>query len=582
MLALVIIQLVLLVLCYWIGALCVTFLKADQGWQEEDRFLLNLWVGLVVLGLLLLISAFFRFLSPYQLVFLVTVCVILQICLPMTRKPSARSGHFFPALFVPFLSVLTAFIGVQTVSSRDSISYHYDIIQWLSKIGFVPGLALIHDRFGFISSWFALPAVFNHGPLEARVATVAGSFVLLLAGMHVGTALFRILSGKSRMPDLFLALCLPMSLVIPVFLNHPVSPTPDVGVVVLTVIVAWTILELEYGRYDKGDERAVKIVDSCILPVVLASCALAIKLNAGPLLLVTAVYYLHRKRYALKAQLACGAVCASVLLPLALAGVIVSGCAFFPFPMCLDVPWSVGEETARKASDAIYNYARWGRGETPPRVWILHWLEFNKANLVAALYLALSAVSLRFLAGKKRHEIPGSGWIILLGLAGMLFWGVLAPDPRFAWGYLSVLPALLWSAFLVQRPSTLSFARFFFGKRATAFLLSLFLLTVLFVPLSMLGKTRSEKLIDKALNEGTLEKDAAPLWLVPPMLFFLHYDDENDRALPKQPDYDPEELLIETVRPMSFPVILRDDLDFRDPSKGLNSGFVRKSVGDAQ
>ena len=83
------------------------------------------------------------------------------------------------------LTTAAALVSVQVVSNRDAISYHYDIILYLSHLGVPPGLSLVHERLGYVSSWFAIPAVFNHGFLTGRTSTLGNGFALLLAAGHL-------------------------------------------------------------------------------------------------------------------------------------------------------------------------------------------------------------------------------------------------------------------------------------------------------------------------------------------------------------------------------------------------------------
>src|ERR1019366_3156353 len=72
---------------------------------------------------------------------------------------------------------LALFVSTRDVSFYDTALYHQQAVKWLSTFGLVPGLALLHFRLGFTSSWFAFAAPMNSGMLAGRASSILGGLV---------------------------------------------------------------------------------------------------------------------------------------------------------------------------------------------------------------------------------------------------------------------------------------------------------------------------------------------------------------------------------------------------------------------
>lgn len=156
----------LILACFLIGTAILHGVKADCFTRIGDRFIVSVWLGVVILSVSLLAVSLILPLSSF-----VGIVVTVSLAAVALRSRSTRTE------IVAVLSVLSAkeifgFISLelgvaaytsQTITYYDTGLYHFQAIRWLSRFGAVPGLALIHSRFGFTSSWFALAAPFNAG-----------------------------------------------------------------------------------------------------------------------------------------------------------------------------------------------------------------------------------------------------------------------------------------------------------------------------------------------------------------------------------------------------------------------------------
>lgn len=334
---------------------------------------------------------------------------------------------------LPGLLLLAAagFLGLvrtaSPVDNYDTGAYHAQLIHWLEEYGFVPGLANLHDRLAFGAGWFVPSALFSLKAVAGQSLHVLNGtlFFLLLLFAVEGFARWR--SGE-RSPALLLRIVLPVPALL-LFGRWLSSPSPDVAVALLLWIVACLAVEAE----------------AFWAVAVLAAFTVAIKLSALPVLLLPLSGIVRFWRRGERRAAAAGlATIAAILLPPVVQTIVTSGYPVFPLP-ALD-PFSWDWKLPPELVERQYNWVKtWARLphrptgeilEMPLRIWLPLWWEHLKLPAQAAL------VALALLAPVglwKRPKPLGT-----LG-AGLGFWFLMAPDPRFAWGFL--LPAALLLVF---------------------------------------------------------------------------------------------------------------------------------------
>jgi len=436
--------LVLASLSFFLGILLLGLVGAPSVDRRGDRLMLSLWLGTSLLGPLLLAISLFTPLTPRVGAALLLILAAAAVS-PLARGEIDRMrGAHLSHGAVPLLisAGAAALITFQVITSRDSITYHYDIAYLLSQVGVVPGLSLVHSRYGLLSSWFTLPAVFNHGAAVGRVAVVANGFCLSLVLLHCWLALRRIFDGSSRLADRFVLIALPATTFMPVLLNYTLSASPDFFTVILTVVVLWSMFLLSGERGGADETGRAGHTDENLIPLFLAAAAVTVKFASAPALAAAFLFLLVRRRFHLSAVLADIVVVLIILAPSLTARTVVSGCPLYPVPLCLDLSWSVGEETAEREIVPIIRarHATREGGYLTPR-WLRRWLRKDSMNGVALTLFALSVLSLILLPFGGARPF-GRGWfVVLLSGGGIAFLFATSPQMRFAWGYLTVIPA---------------------------------------------------------------------------------------------------------------------------------------------
>ena len=154
-------------ICAWAGLLFyVLFGLADFGMKSLLHFLLTGLMGLTCIAQWVLL--FFP-VNLFTLAILFIVCTFISV---IKRKCLNNAlSHFFKVLtnkpilfYVSFLCFVTAILILNAgpVIMDDTDSYHIQAVKWIQEYGSVPGIANLHLRFGFNSSWFISIALFSY------------------------------------------------------------------------------------------------------------------------------------------------------------------------------------------------------------------------------------------------------------------------------------------------------------------------------------------------------------------------------------------------------------------------------------
>lgn len=432
--------------------------------RRVDRFVVAIWLGLVLLSNGLLALALGTALSSGVGigVGIGTLLLAYRWRNELLQTLQALTLPQWASLLAGML--MLAYYTSQQVTWIDAGLYHFGATRWLAEFGAVPGIALLLDNFGFTSAWFALAAPLSPAIIAPHVSAVTNSFVLLIMILTGLMSLRRCIYGYAQMADWFMAVSLTLTLPI-LFLTTfmsaiLVSPSPDIPVIFLTIMVAWSLLTVinhpgANAQFDTQNLRT-QLLDASMVPLILAAGALSIKLTALPLLPVALLFYLTRQSFSLKRLLVGGAVTLLLLLPTITMGAINSGCPFYPVStLCLDLPWTLSAESANYAAELIRGWNSWF-GTPPPganpllwRIW--QWLQFAKLNIIMVLLLLVAVILLQItLRSARKLNVKGTLWLFGLGILGMGFILLRAPMIRFGLGYF-VVPTAAAIAVFVSR-----------------------------------------------------------------------------------------------------------------------------------
>ena len=325
----------------------------------------------------------------------------------------------------------------------DTGGYHIGNIEWLSQYGITYGIGLIHNRLAILSSWNTVIATLNHGLFEHRVFSITNGLVLFLLLLQIVVLLKRLSSNHMKTSDSYLLIFLGSVLMISLYKKMFHSATSDIAIYFVTIFVSWIIVLLLEAR--KENKRAVMGIE---LPFLLATFAVGFKIFIVPVVVGSFILYFFLSKSKIKPLLFSFLLGFVVLGMIASSGYKASGCFWFPVPICVDTPWGLGEQEASRFSkesiDAAVNaLERVPEDKINSISWIWYWAKATKSNFIAFILVLLSALLLLkgiMIKSEERH--PAMYWLFCIGVSGVSFLLLKAPDPRYNWSYFLIIPAI--------------------------------------------------------------------------------------------------------------------------------------------
>lgn len=421
-----------------------------------ERAVFAIWLGLALLALVMLGLALFAplqwpgrisppagaplegLLLPHPVVIAVWLAGLLPLRSARVRRQLRALCCELDAFGIGLIiipAILLALFASQAVTWFDTGLYHRQMTAMLAEFGVLKGAALIHQRFGFTSSWFALGALFP--------AQTLGGLATLLATLHFGFALRRILRRPALAPPTIVdwfpvfgyLLLLPFAVL---GAGLALSPSPDLPAAFLTFIIAWWIPAATSPR-----QR---------FPVLLLGLlTFSIKLSALPVILVVVLNYLVGKPLAWRRWGVVAGLTVILTAPLLAANLLTSGCPLYPSGMACQewLPWGIGAAEAEHLRIISSNFARTeGQSGQAGGVveWFLDWMIDNQTGTLsnASFLTVVSFISLLLLGRDFARGRFAPEWRapLLLGVLGSLYVLIMAPSLRFGIGYFILLPAI--------------------------------------------------------------------------------------------------------------------------------------------
>ncbi len=429
--------------------------------KNEDRIFVAIWLGIIALANMLLLASLVTALTGYVTTFLVAIMLLPYFFRRYEFFATRPVFDFITgAIFIAVTLLVAALAAIMSSGlPEDSGSYHIPMISWLVEYGSVPGVALIHDHFGFTSTWFALLAPLKSAWLQGHLIIGMNSFIFFMMIAQTLMKLHRVWSRQADVGDWFFIIFSALFCRF-FFAGLIFSPSPDLPATLLIMVTAWLIIALAMN--DDANIHSMTRRPG-LVALILASGAVSIKFGSMPLLGAAAVYYIFASGFNLRKVWIALAVIAPFIAIHMLVSTITSGCPLYPAPyFCTDLPWSLGVENARKMSSEIFEFAKWV-GPAPADANGLNWLWHKPPNnnvfndkplMLGLLIINISCGMGLYLMHTKNNK----GTIIyttLIALSGVAFTLVTAPHLRFGLGYFLVVPSLIGALLLIALTQTL-------------------------------------------------------------------------------------------------------------------------------
>lgn len=551
MLYLLMIWLVLFPVCLYIGIFVLNFFKTEAFNRASDRYILAVWLGIILLSISNMAISLILPLSPLVGILVAVIWLLIAI---LNNETYHELTRFFTSITRPMLlqgiglAIATAAFISQQMIWFDSGLYHLGSINWLRQYGSVTGVALIHSRFGFTSSWFAFSAPLIPDFIGENVGAITNGFVFLITLFWGLISLRHGLTKNSLLADWFAVLF--SSIVAFIYLvdntngYSVISFSPDTPIALLIGIVTWSILIIA----NQPDS-----LNSQIIPLILALGAFSIKPTAAPLILIAIPFYLRKTQ-----RLFCTiALIITLLLPNIVVSIQASGCPLYPSQLfCLNLPWKVSQETIEKEVSVIKNTDQFDTENSQVNPWLkiakqrYQWLKQSRDVQISFLALIISlALGIYLYVTNKKTQIR---WVVILGLLGSSFIIFISPLFRFGLGYFLIIPTIFVANLLLERQIP-------FNKDQILFKLSFLILTSVLIIRGL-----------PWLSSG---------WLLPPKLppVELATAQLNDIEY-----YYPTTPFVRCwmAKLPCAGLPIRLDLKLRNPNEGIKGGFIWKTQPD--
>ncbi|ACK72564.1 hypothetical protein PCC7424_4194 [Gloeothece citriformis PCC 7424] len=451
--------------CLLIGTFLLHLFKADDFERQGDRFIIAIWLGVVVLCLSCLSLALVLPISPLVGGLIIAGWLCVASLSPLTRTELLTfCSSLSLKKIIGFLTLALAIAALTTqqIVWFDTGLYHLGLIRWISQYGAVPGIALIHGKLGFTSSWFAFSAPLVPSFLEDRVGAVSNGFLFFIALVNWLIFLRQSFQTNNRLSDWFgsiFFLIIISAYTFSLLTNSAIiiSFSHDVPVNCLIGITAWSILVISHSSSSNKPDSFGSVY---IIPLILGTGTATIKLTALPLLLTVFLFYNFSNKFKIYPFVFSVILTTLLFLPYPAFSVITSGCPLYPSRlMCFNVPWLVPEFINQREVKQIRGIES---PVTKPQQISQYEIIFKYLTSLFQKRLALlknsfelqlivaSFISSIFLSfwmilkynKDKNITVKSKVWLILLGNFGTIFLLVNIPLLRMGIGYFIMIISL--------------------------------------------------------------------------------------------------------------------------------------------
>lgn len=401
------------------------FLNLEKDFQWYEYF----WIGTFIIFAILQIWSIFLPVNIYPLI-LFTVLAIISLII--TKKNRFRVDLKMSPTFIITLAIgllVLSYYASQPIGMADTQGYHLNAVKWTNLYPTVPGLANLHSRLGFNTSFFPFASMLNNLFLQNKVSHIALSFFFAVLFAEF---LWIFLKSKNRELKIFCMFVVPT--VFAGVIKWRLLPSLYYDYVVMIMVLAAAV-ELIKGKLST-------LFVAVLLSILLASVKLS-GISFSALIIVFAIYKSFRisGTKGVKHLLLFLIAGLFIVIPYLVRNAILSGWLLYPLPIFrMDFDWTVPEEQVKSTYLTIKAWARLpGAGYVNYFYsgfmdWFPLWFVRNLGML--ELKLLIFTLGLVALLPKtiKKEEFKKYGnlmYLLAISLVSVLYLLFTAPDFRF-------------------------------------------------------------------------------------------------------------------------------------------------------
>jgi hypothetical protein len=444
-------MLVLIVLCIFLGWLvCAAVCIGIGGLLLRCfRFAFSpldaLWTGIALICAILQLYHFFRPVdfAAVLLLFALALAGWIWNRVSLFRRLIISTSQRLNALLFLIAATIIAFRAAGPCEHYDTGLYGATAIRWFISYPLVPGLGNLAGQLGFNSSVFLWMAALDQGPWHGLAHHLFVPFLIAALFASILPAAVRVFRG-SAVPalDWFKTL-----LFIPAAIWAATGKIVGANTDMSGSVVCLAAAIMAFRGLDALPSDDETRPMSLVVAMMLFSLAVTFKISSvvfaflGWTVALVKLWSLSRSTPQRK-WLVYGAVLlsAAIVLPWIGRGLILTGYPLFPSTaLSIPVDWRESAADAQWQADFARSFARvpeltmaYAHGWH----WLGPWFRYmvlEREGFVIPLCLALVGAVVGLFTRSRRSEepVPRWLWLLLPGLAGMLFWFLEAPAIRF-------------------------------------------------------------------------------------------------------------------------------------------------------
>lgn len=423
--------------------------------------------GLIAITGIAQIAALFTALNLSFILLLLLATALLAIIFRKNLKPqiatlytsfSSQKLLFFVYSLPLILTVLVINSGPTIMDDTDS--YHIQMIKWLHEYGTVRGIANLHLRYGFNSSWFIAISALSPASDHINTYMMLNGLLSVWMGLYLLEKISKTINSANTNKSLHTITALVLYIVCltcwPLLRGSAANTNYDFIATCCIIILFTETLSAKDYRLS---------IEWLLWPAFLFT----IRIINFPLMLagVPVIWHLLKQKQFKYVTAYCCMVL-FLIVPFITRNVLLSGYAFFPVYQfdVFSVDWKVNKQLAHNIVEFIKYFNRVSLEYMPLEEtrklsfpeWIFTWFRFRSTSEKTLIAIALLSYPAFILKKLFRRDTLNKhvNWISIVLCIQLICWLLLAPDPRFAFGPLLCSIILLLSLF----PASFSYTFF--------------------------------------------------------------------------------------------------------------------------
>ncbi len=361
-----------------------------------------------------------------------------------------RMANRFGLVIFLFVCALALIESANQPKVGDSGLYHIPTIKWIENYGIVPGLGNLHGIYAFNSMWHPLSALFGFSFFGIESLHILNGMMVIFAfGFFLG-GVTDILNGSSSITSIIKAGTIPFSL----YVYRPQIGSPAVDLPAALLIWVAFILCLENVNSDQRfRSRTINVII-----VIVALYVSTIKLTVIPVaILCLYLFYIQYKAKRWPELWLQISLVLIIVVPWVARNIVLSGYLVYPFPRVdlFNVDWKLPYQYVMDEKLATQGWARlpgpnWKESLDMPLSELIPkwfaWLPHQYKLTIAVTTIITLGYLLWILCNMKQRRLYSlkepTNIVYLTAFAGTLYWFMMAPEPRYVFGFTFFMCAL--------------------------------------------------------------------------------------------------------------------------------------------